>query len=507
MPHHTNPSLYQVNTRALLSELGTGSTLRDISDQYIEDIKSKAFDFVWFLGVWQTGVEGPRISRTHPDLQDEYRRALPDLTTEDICGSPFAVYDYSVHSDFGGNSALLELRERYNARGIKFMLDFVPNHMAIDHSWVKESPQLLVRGAPSLCDSNYPNWFKGTNNLGIEEAFAHGRDPYFAGWTDTVQLNYREPELHDAMLSELLRVAELCDGVRCDMAMLLLPHIFSSTWKGFIRPGEPDCFWTKAIQTVKAKHPGFTFMAEVYWGLEHEMLSRGFDFAYDKTLYDRLLHPESAGTHSSYAQSNQAHSLRLHLLAPDDYQSRMARFLENHDEPRVASKLPLDAHKAASVITYFAPGLRFFHMGQFEGKKVKIPVHLARGPSETTNSELSKWYSKLLSVTNETIRNEISWQTIETNPAWEGNQSHEGFVTFSFSTESRHFLCAVNYTPNRGECYIPLKNLNTQAPAVQFTDLLGTERFQRTRDSLCDPGLYLDVGPWNAQLFELEEIK
>jgi glycosidase len=504
MSQQSHPSLFQVNTRALLSELGAGSTLRDIPDRYIESIKCKGFDYVWFLGVWQTGIEGPKISRSHPDLQEEYRRALPDLTTEDVCGSPFAVYDYSVHSDFGGNSALLELRERYNSRGIKFMLDFVPNHMAIDHPWIREAPHYLVRGTPSLCNQFPSNWFKtkkdGSHN---GEVFAHGRDPYFAGWTDTVQLNYREPELQEAMLNELLKVAELCDGVRCDMAMLLLPEVFSSTWKGFVRDGDPTCFWTKAIRAVKAKYPHFTFMAEVYWGLEHEMLSRGFDFAYDKTLYDRLLHPEAAGTHSTYSEANQAHSLRLHLLAPHEYQSRMARFLENHDEPRVASKLSVNAHKAASVITYLTPGLRFFHMGQFEGKQVKIPVHLARGPVEPCNTELSDWYSKLLAVTNDTIKNHSTWRLLDTRPAWEGNKSNEGFVAFLFATERRLFLCAVNYTPNRGECYIPLHNLNLHSTSVAFKDLLSNEQYQRDRISLIDPGLYLDVGPWNANLFEL----
>jgi glycosidase len=511
MQSNNHPALFQVNTRALLSEIGAGSTLRDVTDSYIDSLKRCNFDYVWFLGVWQTGIEGPKISRSHPDLQAEYRRALPDLTTEDICGSPFAVFDYSVHEDFGGNAALIDLRERFNSRGIRFMLDFVPNHMALDHRWTREAPQLLVQGTPQDLKNAHGNWFEvssqdlasgvpPSNTLSI---FAHGRDPYFAGWTDTVQLNYREPELHDAMLAELFRVAELCDGVRCDMAMLLLPEVFRSTWQGSVRPGDPECFWKRAIAAVKSKYPKFTFMAEVYWGLEHEMLSRGFDFAYDKTLYDRLLHPEAAGDHSNYRAANQAQSVKLHLVAPKEYQRSLARFLENHDEPRIASQLPLEPHMAAAAITYLSPGLRFFHMGQFEGRQVKIPVHLARGPKESVSHELASWYSKLLSITSDTIRNETDWRVVDTTPAWGGNLSYQGFVTAMFSTADRQFLLAVNFTPNRGECYIPLPEVIVKTDQFILRDLLSDETYQRSRDSLLNPGLYLGVAPWKVHLFEL----
>ena len=79
---------------------------------------------------------------------------------------------------------------------------------------------------------------------------AHGRDPYFDGWPDTLQLNYAKAQLQQAMIGELLRIAGQCDGLRCDMAMLLLPEVFERTWG---RRSEP--FWPKAIAAVRQAQP------------------------------------------------------------------------------------------------------------------------------------------------------------------------------------------------------------------------------------------------------------
>lgn len=99
-----------------------------------------------------------------------------------------------------------------------------------------------------------------------------------------MQLNYANPELQNARIDELVAIAGKCDGVRCDMAMLLVPEIFQRTW-GIT----PEPFWPKATAAVHARHPGFTFMAEVYWDLEWTLRQQGFAYCYDKRLYDRLI--------------------------------------------------------------------------------------------------------------------------------------------------------------------------------------------------------------------------
>ena len=209
---------------------------------------------------------------------------------------------------------------------------------------------------------------------------ALGRDPYFAGWPDTLQLDYSNPATQEAMAGELLRIAGQCDGVRCDMAMLVLPDVFERTW-GRRAP----LFWPDATRRVREHVPGFCFMAEVYWDLEWTMLEQGFDYAYDKRLYDRL-------------RDRHARSVREHLLAGLDYQAKLARFMENHDEPRAAATFEQPVHEAAAIITYLTPGLRFFHQGQFEGRRKRISPHLVRAPLEPTDTALHQFYERLRAV-------------------------------------------------------------------------------------------------------------
>ncbi len=179
--------------------------------------------------MWQTGAASREISRTRPDLLAEFQHTLPDLTEEDICGSCFAITGYTVHSGMGGDEALLRLRQRLQRRGLRLLLDFIPNHTALDHPWVKEHPEYYVAGTEADLLTQPQNYAR-LNMKSQSGILAYGRDPYFPGWTDTFQLDYANPNLQTAMRAELQQIANLCDGVRCDMAMLVLPEIFERTW-------------------------------------------------------------------------------------------------------------------------------------------------------------------------------------------------------------------------------------------------------------------------------------
>ena len=367
------PSLFQINTRVRLSELsaelGRPATLDDFPDDELDRLARDGFDLVWLLGVWQTGEAARQVSLSNPEWLADYRRALPDFKESDVSGSPFAVRDYHVHRDFGGDKALARLRKRLKTRGLRLMLDFVPNHMAPDHPWVEAYPDFFIAGTQELLEGQPQNYCR-LETAGGSRTLAYGRDPYFAGWPDTLQLNYANPALQQALLGELLRISGQCDGVRCDMAMLVLPEIFEKTWG---LPSQP--FWPGAIAEVKQQAPGFLFMAEVYWDLEWTLQQQGFDYTYDKRLYDRL-------------ERSDARTVRGHLQAGLDFQDRLARFLENHDEPRAAATFEYDVHRAAAVITFLTPGLRFFHQGQRQGKRVRISMHLGRGPAEPVDEAL-----------------------------------------------------------------------------------------------------------------------
>jgi len=292
-----HPSLFQINTRVWLTELSQGlgrpATLDDIPDTELERLAEMGLDWIWLLSVWQTGPAAQSVSRTNLDWRHQFEETLPDLRETDIAGSGFAIADYTVHSRLGGDAALARLRERLKQRGLRLLLDFVPNHMAPDHRWVEQHPDYFVHGSDADFAKAPQNYCRVRTSRG-PLVLAYGRDPYFDGWPDTLQLNYGNPNLQRAMIGELLRIAKQCDGVRCDMAMLVLPEIFERTWHIHV-----ELFWPQATQRVRKQFPRFTFMAEVYWDMEWTLQQQGFDYAYDKGLYDRLREGLAAGARAS----------------------------------------------------------------------------------------------------------------------------------------------------------------------------------------------------------------
>ena len=359
------PCLYQVNTRVWLTELSQllnrRATLDDLPDSELDRWQSQGFDWIWLLSVWQTGRAGQAVSRAHPHWQAEFRATLDDLAEEDIAGSGFAIVDYRVHELLGGPAALARLRTRLGQRGMRLMLDFVPNHTGLDHGWVGQHPEYFVTGTESDLVRAPQNYVSIEHDEG-PRVFAHGRDPYFDGWPDTLQLDYSNAAMQLSLQNQLLQIAEQCDGVRCDMAMLVLPEVFERTWGRRSAP-----FWPQAIDRVREQRPSFCFLAEVYWDMERILQQQGFDYTYDKRLYDHLVAND---------QPTAARQVREHLSADLAYQKKSAHFLENHDEQRAASLLSPGKHQAAAVISYLSPGLRFFHQGQFEGYRQRISPHL-----------------------------------------------------------------------------------------------------------------------------------
>jgi len=492
MKQQMYPSLYQINTRVWLSELSSilhrSATLDDVPDSELDNILWKGFDWVWLLSVWQTGLAGQNISRTNPEWRKEFEDTLPDLKEEDIEGSGFAITGYRVHKNLGGDAALKRFRERLKNRGIKLMLDFVPNHTAIDHQWVEDYPEYYVQGTEDNLTHSPMNYIR-VKSREDEFIFAHGRDPYFPGWPDTLQLNYGNHATQDAMIAELMKIAGQCDGIRCDMAMLVLPEVFERTW-GI----KSDPFWAKAIEQVHKSHLEFCFMAEVYWDLEWTMQQQGFDYTYDKRLYDRLLECE-------------VKPIREHFYAGLDYQNKLARFLENHDEPRAATAFSDDVHKAGAIITYLSPGLRFFHQGQFNGFKKRISPHLIHGPKENINSCLKEFYKNLLTILQQEIFKKGTWQLLQCNSAWEGNQSFESFIIFSWQFDGNNsILICVNYAGNSSQCYLKLPFEELKNQCWKLKDLMNDITYERDGNEMKENGLYLDMSPWQYHVFEIRNI-
>ncbi len=488
------PSLYQINTRPWLTRLsralGRDATLDDVPDAALDDLAGSGLDWVWFRSVWRTGPAGQRVSREHPDWRKEFEATLPDLREEDIAGSGYAITGDVTHPALGGDEALARLRGRLRDRGLRLMLDFVPNHTALDHPWVEEHPEYYIAGT-EVDLARAPQNYARVPCRGEGRLFALGRDPYFSGWPDTLQLNYGNPATREAMRGELLRIAGQCDGVRCDMAMLILPEVFERTWG---LKSEP--FWPWAISSVRERVPDFCFMAEVYWDLEWTLQQQGFDYTYDKRLYDRL-------------RDRHARPVREHFWAGLDYQDRLARFLENHDEPRAAATFPAEIHEAAAVITYFAPGLRFFQEGQWEGRSKRISPHLCREPDEPIDSRLKVFYDHLLTVLQNPEVREGQWRLLECAPAWEGNGTFDDFLAFFWQgsdSEGGHFLVVVNYADHPSQCYARLPFPDLDGRSWRLADQLGAAVHDRDGGDLLNRGLYLDMGGWAYHAFRLTPI-
>jgi hypothetical protein len=489
MPPARYPSLYQVNTRVWLTEISRGlgrpATLDDIPEPELDRVAARGFDWVWLLSVWRTGAAGARISRSRPEWRREFEETLPDLREEDIGGSGFAITGYTVADHLGGDAALARLRDRLHARGLRLLLDFVPNHTGLDHPWVQEHPDRYVHGSElqlARAPGNY-TWVRRTQG---DLLLAHGRDPYFPGWPDTLQLDYGRPDTQEAMIAELESIAGRCDGVRCDMAMLVLPEVFERTWGICARP-----FWPRAIPRVREHAPGFRFMAEVYWDLEWTLQQQGFDHTYDKRLYDRL-------------RSGEARHVREHLRAGLDYQDRMARFLENHDEPRAAATFPPDMHRAAAVISYLSPGLRFFQQGQFEGRRKRISPHLVRGPDERMDGQLQTFYERLLAILRRAAVRDGAWQLLECAPAWDGNGTWDRFLAFAWQGPAEErLLVTVNYGSAAAQCFVRLPFAGLGGRRWRLEDQLRDVAYEREGGDLLSRGLYLDDPAWHAAVYAL----
>lgn len=486
------PALYQINTRVWLTELSRRlnrrATLDDIPDTALDGFAQQGFDWIWLLSVWQTGAAAQAVSRSNRGWLHEFAETLPDLKDEDIAGSGFAIQNYVVHRDLGGNAALERLRARLKQRRLKLMLDFVPNHMAPDHPWIDEHPDYFVHGS-EIDLARSPQNYRRVKTKSGSLLLAYGRDPFFDGWPDTIQLNYGNPKLQQAMIGELIRIAGQCDGVRCDMAMLVLPDVFEKTW------GIPvDLFWPDATESVRRKYPAFQFMAEVYWDREWIMQQQGFDYAYDKRLYDRL-------------RDQHARPVRDHFRAGLDYQDKLARFLENHDEPRAAATFSREIHEAAAVITFLSPGLRFFHQGQFEGRLKRISPHLVRAPEEAVNEDLNRFYQRLLAVLRDnTVRNGV-WRQLDCNAAWEGNGSCDNFLAFEWElADSQRRLVVVNYSPDPSQCYVRLPHEDLRNGTWRLKDCMSDAVYDRDGADLVSRGLYLDVSAWKYHVFQIERV-
>ena len=243
-------------------------------------------DAVWLMGVWARSPAGMALANANAELQASFAEALPDLRHADVIGSPYCVRRYVADAGFGGPDALAVARAALAARGARLILDYVPNHVAPDHPWVTSRPELFVRGDADDIKADPGGWMTAAGQV-----LAHGRDPYFPPWPDVVQLDAFSPALRAATAEVLADIAGQCDGIRCDMAMLMTNG--SSPGPGAAGPGprRTRSSGRPCSATLRTRHPETVLIAEAYWDMEWVLQQQGFNFCYDKRLYDRIIEP------------------------------------------------------------------------------------------------------------------------------------------------------------------------------------------------------------------------
>jgi hypothetical protein len=476
------PTVYEINTAVWLERLGRARgrplQLGGVPDAAWDALSALPIDAVWLMGVWQRSPAGLQIALSDPELDAGNRAALPDLRSEDVIGSPYCVRDYVVDERFGGASGLATARERLANRGVALILDYVPNHVAPDHPWLTERPDCFLPGSEQEL-AEHPEAFVRTAG-GI---VAKGRDPYFPPWPDVVQLNAYAPALRDAVAEMLIGVGEQCDGLRCDMAMLMTNEVFARTWGGRAGPAPEADFWPTVVGRVKGAYPDFLFMAEAYWDMEWTLQQQGFDLCYDKRLYDRLVHEN-------------AESVTGHLRADPAYQEGLIRFIENHDEPRAAATFEPAKARAAAVVMSTLQGARLYHDGQFEGRPTRIPVFLSRGPDESADDDLRSFYERLVRAIADAELRDGDWHLCDCT-GWPDNDSYRRLVAWCWSTPRSRHLVVVNLSdaPAQARVHVPWGE-ELRGRAWKLSDTLTDQSFDRDGDELADKGLYVDLAPW-----------
>jgi Alpha amylase, catalytic domain len=480
------PFLFEINTWPWLEAIGRNEgraiDLGSVPDRYWDEIANLGFDAVWLMGVWQRSPAGIAIALSNDGLVASFRAALPDWQAADVVGSPYCVRSYVVDDHFGGRTGLARARQALAERGMGLILDFVPNHVAPDHPWTRLKPEVFVSGTTADLERDPASFVEIEGRV-----LANGRDPYFPAWPDVVQLNAFAPALRAAVIETLIEIGEQCDGVRCDMAMLGMNDVFARTWGDRVGPAPDSDYWPTVIPAVRAAHPGFLFLAEAYWDLEWALQQHGLDFCYDKRLYDRIL-------------QGPAEQVRLHLLADDQYQHGLVRFVENHDEPRAAFAFGSTRSPVAAVTALTQTGARLVHNGQLEGATVHLPVFLGRYPIEPTEEALLAFYRSFLPALADPTFRHGHWQLCDRS-GWPGDDRYENLVAWCWEGDSR-WLIVVNLSDGTAAGLVRTPWTDLRGQQWHLTDPTQNIDLVRSGDDLVD-GLFVELDAWNWHMFRI----
>jgi len=443
------------------------------------------------MGIWKTSPSTIEKYCFEPELISAYNRSLKDWSKSDVIGSPYSIDEYEVNPALGSWEELKQLKEYLNSIGVKLFVDFVSNHLSADSKYIQTNPEIFLRADEEFYQSDSFTFFKPDAHP--KNIYAHGRDPFFPAWTDTIQINFFSEEARKFMTDILLKLTDVCDGVRCDMAMLPLNNVFQNAWlgvlikHGFTRPDSE--FWKNAISVVKRKNPEFIFFGEAYWDLEWNLQQLGFDYTYDKRLTDRLA-------------ANDLGGVRAYLHAEKSFQLKSVRFLENHDEQRAITKFGKQRSLAAATVISTIQGMKFYFDGQFEGRKNKLAVQLGREPEEKVCAGIKDFYDKLLTITKAEIFQKGEWSMMEPITIGYGNKSHENFFAWQWILNDERRIIVINYSYSTSQCRLKL-DIKHDKKKITLLDLLTNELYERWVEEVNNVGLYIELKGHQSHIFSV----
>jgi len=384
------------------------------------------------------------------------------------------------------------VRAKLNSLGMGLIVDFVPNHFARDSKLFLEHPEAFVQRPNG--DTSPDNWWYSKNGY---PTVAFGRGPYDGPWTDTLQINYFSPQAVQLVSDLIVSVARRVDGIRLDMAHLVLNEVFQNSWGeqmwrgGFSRPGTE--FWADVIARAKSQ-TNVIFVSEAYDYYmtsppEQELLTNlGVDYSYNKVVLDKIEHKDLG-------------ELRGYMFNEPQWKlNRMCHFVENHDEPRAALALGGTAQSlAGSIVALTIPGMRLTYFGQYDGLKNRLGVHLRRGMPEERNTGLHAQYTKLMEALSEDVFHEGSWTMIGIPQEGSGWR----LTAWRWEHNGVKRLVIVNWSDQQGWGPVKVADAYSRdgSDNLPITDLLTDETYVRSASELRGPGLFVGLDAYQAHIF------